>query len=441
MVYSSKYGTWITMQHSHKEYIWGYFVGLTLAIGATANVATFLIETILPPLAITLCCLACFILNLILYWQSFPDILHTFKSLQHPTTDLKTKILPLVLAVLACSVLHIFTYNSFIVLKEFSNILGALLPTPIVHLLTIMTSIGNLGLYIEDAKTIINELLHGKNPLIPFEQILSSLILVVIPILFPQLNPALMTSIACLAIWHLYDFLGLCRIIAVTATINLCISYFDAFSIAYNITQIVWLQYLISFLAAMSLLSLFICDSSYGIGVMTKRSETKTNINNTYYILLVLAFLNAVANAAISSHSALFNTPSIIGGIISFFTMKSSIQTLYSDEYQSTPPFYQSILNPCIIFVLNILLLNMGQLWLSYTSRLALHQFMAYLRNNYIVGISYQTLSTLGFYGLNCCLFIPKANIQKPKGQQLYHQEDSPQPLKHDDPSMKLAMA
>ena len=167
------------------EYLGGYLVALTLALSATASVSIFLIGMSISPMLLFICCSSTFILNLILFWQCFPSITQAFYTLlQKSDKQNSNQIQPTLMTLSACFILHVFTFNSFISLSQQFALARALLPTSVVHLLTLLSSLGNFGLYYSDSAKIISNPNHNNllDPLIW----LCSAALIYIPLVLPK---------------------------------------------------------------------------------------------------------------------------------------------------------------------------------------------------------------------------------------------------------------
>lgn len=318
------------------EYITGYAVSLVLAGFSTVSVAVFLMQS--APMFITaICSTACFLLNLVLFWRTFPSIRQNLQARN-------LGILPKILSFCAASVIYAFSYFSFIELSASFKLAALLLSPSVIHLFSLCSAVGFYGLYIDSCKDLFSKPLpSGLYWLIPMGLSLT------------LTGSGQFDSLVLLSVlMYLQDGFKLIKQnFAAFASISLCVYGYGAYLPAlYSSISIPALRTAVYALTYTGMASLMLCDAIFSI------ENIKKFTNKSYSSLLTgAALLNALANSQLSAQGkGFFNMQAILSFTMSFVTMQNATREICEDKKKQLPPFTKSKVNPFAVALFNITL-------------------------------------------------------------------------------------
>lgn len=309
--------------NAYIEYLSGYTIAGMLALSSAISVASFMANSTLLPIA-AIFTASCFILNLILFWQEFENILKLSENLTY------SNAVPIFLTGCSSIIMYAFTVFSFFELGKTSYIVFLLFPTPLIHFISLCCSIGFFGLYIGD---FIKMKQDGFNAFPLSEFLLGSLLTAVL--ISNPMYPICTFLLGSLLMYLSFDentrLDKLCRIIAITASMVLSINGMGA-SLP-TLYQFAETPIAISILKALSyigLASLTICDAVFSRNAMNYILKNPPSYKSIpEYIALGLALCNAMANSQITADGkGYFNLDAWLGGAMSFIVMSNSTQKI-----------------------------------------------------------------------------------------------------------------
>lgn len=348
------------------EYLSGYTIAAMLALSSAISVASFMANSTLLPVA-AIFTTSCFILNLILFWQEFENII------QLPNNLTASNAIPVFLTACSSIIMYAFTVFSFFELGKTSHIIYLLFPTPLIHFISLCCSIGFFGLYIGDFIEIKQA---GLNQF-PYSEFLFGSLLTAVLIS----NPAYPITLFCLGSLLMYYSFDkstrmnkLCRIIAITSSMVLSINGMgSSLPTLYQFTKTPIAIFALKILSWIGLASLTICDALFSRNAMDyilKHSPTYNSIPE--YTALGLAFCNAMANSQITADGkGYFNLDAWLGGAMSFIVMTNSTQKIAKQD-DIKPPLSSNENMVWALFFYN------SAIYLTFSTWLAIYRPKAY---------------------------------------------------------------
>lgn len=335
----------------HIEYLVGYSTALMVAISQSISVACYLIPNthLLIALSSAACC---FVLNLMLYWQSFSSILELPEKLT------LSNLVPILLTTCCCLILYAFTVFSFAELSLMSPLIAQMFPLPSVHCIALGFSVASFGLYIDSCIE-----LDLKN--LPFESLFWSSVLSYILLYSTYALPLFLLTGA--FIYKKRDGHMLFQSLAACASIVLCINGYGAsLPLLYNFAKTKETLLVLKALSYLGIASLIICDALFNIEQVNKYQKSNRKLSRVFSPLILL---NAVANSQITALGKGFAcVEAWIGGIMSFVVMQNSTQELANNAGKSSkapiPPFSNNDRDPYLLLLLNCIGVFTYSTWL-----------------------------------------------------------------------------
>ena len=377
------------------EYIAGYITALVIALFSTVSVTVFLLQS--APLWITITSSsACFLLNLLLFWRSFPDI-------KSGITDHNTHLLAKVLTLCTSLVIYAFSYYSFIELTHAFTLASSLLNLPLIHIFSLLTAIGFYGLYIKDCQDAITQLKSAwDNP----KTIKGTHLLWLIALsAYLYLPFSFQTPLILLTLTHIYLEHGTQALIENTAgfaSVALCILGYGAYlPVLYAQIASPQMKLVAQIIINIGMSSLIINDVLYSINQARKNQDSPKSLG--FFFLLALAVLNAVANSQLAAQGQGFNIFALLSGGMSYLAMKNSLTDIYQDTEKQKPPYNTS--GGAVHLLITNIILTTGTFFCIRTFRPQLAtQVSAYLHSQLFQHITHGHAAIAGFIGLHAGL-------------------------------------
>jgi hypothetical protein len=386
--------------HPYIEYLSGYTTALMLALFSGASVACFMSTNTFLPLAV-FATFSCFILNIILYWQSLSHIIAL------PDKLTVTNAFSILLTTCASLIIYAFSVFSFIELGTTYPIIAILFPPLLIHFISFCCAVGSFALYIDDC-------INLKKQKIPLMVLFFSLILCGI-ILYPPPYPLICFSTLTVALYYVLEKKQALCILAIATSMILSISGFGSglavlHSFANSQASLVLLQSI----SYIGLLSLTLCDAVYSYQAMqTFLDNIPTYQSFKEYLSLLFTTSNALANSQITaSGKGFFCIEAWLGGAMSFIVMTNNTKELMtSTEKKPTIPTDENL--PFLLLAYNTILYLAYKNWLFFYHRKT-YSHLQCLLSKRSLGIKASSLIQFSFLSLHYSIWanqIPETKL------------------------------